>query len=84
MNYCVLVTIYVPIIEQKYDMYIPINRTINQVVSLTLELVDIISMKTYSIKKTAILYNRRTGEIYNQDDIVRNTNIRNSTELVIK
>lgn len=84
MEYKVLIRLYVPEIEQNYEVYIPINKTISQVLVLLNKLVNNVSGETYPIKNNLKLYNRRTFEQYQLDSVIRNTNIRNGTELVMK
>ena len=84
MEYKVLIRLYVPEIEQNYEVYIPINKTLSQVLVLLNKLVNNVSGETYPIKNNLKLYNRRTFEQYQLDSVIRNTNIRNGTELVMK
>lgn len=84
MEYKVLIRLYVPEIEQNYEVYIPINKTISQILVLLNKLVNNVSGETYPIKNDLKLYNRRTFEQYPLDSVIRNTNIRNGTELVMK
>ena len=82
MEYKVLIRLYVPEIEEEYEMYIPINKHIIEITDLLCKLVNDLS-KIYPIKKDAYLCNRRTGHIYNKMDIVSKTDLRNGTELII-
>ena len=84
MEYKVLIRLYVPEIEQNYEVYIPINKSLSQVLVLLNKLVNNVSGETYAIKNNLKLYNRRTFEQYQLDSVIRNTNIRNGTELVMK
>lgn len=83
MEYKVLIKLYVPEIEQSYEVYIPINKTISQVIVLLNKLVSNVSGESYPIKQNLKLYNRRTFEHYNIESVIRNTNIKNGTELVM-
>lgn len=83
MEFKVLITLYFPEIEQKYELYIPINKTINQVIELIKQVVDdsapSLNLKTKSFR----IANRRNNNIYHSTDVVRNTDIRNGTELIL-
>ena len=46
MEYKVLIRLYIPEIEQNYEIYIPINKTISQVLVMLNKLVTNISVKT--------------------------------------
>ena len=82
MEYKVLIKLYVPEIEEEYEIYIPINKTVGEVSVLLCKAVNDIS-KSYPIKNNARLCNRNSGKIYDQESIIRDTNIRNGTKIVI-
>lgn len=81
MQYKVLIKLYVPEVEESYEAYIPINKTIYTVSKL---LADLIRSHSREIaeNKTIKLYNRYTGMRYDFTKIVRETDIRNGSQLV--
>ena len=83
MEYKVLIKLYVPEIEKNYEMYIPINKTVSQVNTLINRLINNITNGVYPIKNKVYLYNRKTSELYSDSIAIRNTDIRNGTELVL-
>ncbi len=83
MDYKILIKLFLPEMEQNYEMYIPANRTVGQVIELMNKVVNDITLNVYPIKEGLQLMNRRNNILYNYNDIVRNTNIRNGTELVM-
>ena len=83
MEYKVLIKLYVPEIEQKFDMYIPVNKSVGQVLTLLNKAVNSESSDTYPIKESLRLMNKRTSEVYDQTKLIRETDIKNGTELVI-
>lgn len=83
MDYKVLITLYFPEIEQSYELYIPINKTINQVIELIKQVVDDGASSLNLKNKAYRLANRRNNSIYHSNDIVRNTDIRNGSELIL-
>ena len=82
MEYKVLIKLYVPEIEESYEMYIPINKYIGEISELLCKLVNDLS-KVYPIKKNACLCTRYSGIIYDKNNTIRQTDIRNGTELVL-
>lgn len=82
MEYKVLIKLYVPEIEETYEMYIPVNKYIGEICELLCKLINDLS-KVYPLKKNACLCNRYTGVIYEKNTIIRQTDIRNGTELII-
>lgn len=83
MTYKVLVKIYIPEIEENYEIYIPINKTIFQVTKLLNCIISEITSKVYPIKDVNKLSNRQTGVIYDYNLLVRESDIRNGSELVL-
>lgn len=83
MEYKVLIKLFVPEIEQSYEMYIPVNRTIGQVIELMNKVVNDLSMGVFPIKAGLNLMNRRENIIYDYKSLIRETDIRNGSELII-
>lgn len=82
MIYKVLIKLYVPEISETYEMYIPINKTIGEITLSICKLINNLS-KVYPICNNKRLMNRMTGELYDRDITIRDSNIRNGCELVI-
>lgn len=83
MEFKVLVNIYVPEIEQNYEFYIPVNRTIDIVIQIINHAINEIVFGEFPIRDNLQLCNRRTGQIYDNGSYVRNTDIKNGTQLVL-
>ena len=81
MEYKVLVNILIPEIEEKYEMYLPVNKYIGEI-CFTLSKIFNDQCKVFPIKKNGVLYNVETGESYNSQSLLRDTNIKNGTELI--
>ena len=81
MEYKVLIELYLPEIEEKYEAYIPINKTIGEIVG---QLMNPIRNQHDELPNDVKpkLYNRHNYRRYYSSELVRNTDIRNGTELV--
>ena len=82
MEYKVFVRLFVPEIEDSYEAFIPINKTVGEITVLFNQLVSNLS-GIYPQDKNIILYNRRTGVPYDRNLLIRDTDIRNGTELTM-
>ena len=82
MDYKVMIKLLVPEIEKSYELYIPINRTISDVCKLINKLVNEDTYGLFPIRDDVLLCNRHTGEFYSYQSYIRDTNIRNGTQLV--
>lgn len=83
MEYKILIKLFLPELEQSFEMYIPVNRTVGQVIELMNKVVNDITLNIYPVKDGLQLMNRRDNTLYEYNELIRNTNIRNGTELVM-
>ncbi len=83
MDNKVLVTIIVPLIEKKYEVFLPANKKIGEIVTLLSKGLVEVSNGYYIITNKERLYNRLNGKEYNNNQILKNTDIRHGTWLVL-
>lgn len=83
MDYKVLVKLLVPEIEKSYEIYIPVNRTVKDVCKLINKLINEDTSGLYPIRDNMAICNRFTSEIYKFEVYIRNTDIRNGSQLVV-
>ena len=79
----VLVKIYVPSIEEQYDILIPLNRRIYNVIKLLVKAINELSNGYYEPDNKPVLYNKITAIPYDENLSIRESNIRNGTELIL-
>ena len=79
----ILVEIEIPIIEKKYDIFIPINKkvgTIKQFIDTALvELTD----NSFTPSDSENFYSKETGEIYDINKTVRDTDLKNGSRVIL-
>lgn len=83
MDNKVLVDLIVPEINQSFDVYLPINKKIGNIIILLNKAINELSNGIYPISKENKLYNVTTRNIYSPDVLLANTDIRNGTKLVM-
>lgn len=79
----VLIKLYVPLIEKKYELWIPINKRIYNIIALIVKAINELNDYEYQINTMPLLYNRKTAKEYNVNSIIKETDIRNGTELIL-
>lgn len=79
----VLVKVYVPILEEQYDILIPINRRIYNVIKLLTKAINELSRGYYIPSQKPKLYDKINAIAYDENLSIRETNIRNGTELIL-
>ena len=83
MDIKVIVNIIVPEIDQTYDVYLPVNKKLGNIVLLLNKAINEITNGTYPLSQSNLLYNVDTKEIYQPDILLQNTDIRNGSKLVL-
>jgi len=76
----VLVSVYIPAIEKKYELWVPLNKRIRNTIIL---LIKMIYDDNYFPERIPNLYNKDTGEKYDLNISIQETDIRNATELIL-
>ena len=78
----VIVKIIVPSLDETFDIFLPVNKKIGKTIELIGNYLKGSTEGMFEFNEHVSLYNRDTGEIYDPNVIVKNTNIRNGTELI--
>lgn len=79
----VFIIVEVPLIEEKYEVYIPIGKKIYKVSNILAKAVSELSGGHYPLKKDATIYSKITGKPYNINMTVKDSDIRNGTEIIL-
>ena len=79
----VLVSVNIPILEKKYDIYFPVNRKISNVIKMIKSSLVQLSQESFDVNANYILYNKENGEPYDMNILVRDSNIRNGSKVIL-
>lgn len=79
----ILVKIFFPHIDMEYNVWIPNNKRIYDIIILLYTGLNELNNNTYQPENIPILYNKATGNYYDINMLVKNTDITNGTELVL-
>ena len=79
----VLVKVYVPMMEEIYDVWIPINKKIYDVIFLFIKAINELNDNVYRPNKMPILYDKLTGEAYDVNLSIKDSTIRSGTEIIL-
>ena len=72
----ILVLVYIPEIEQEYDVYIPINKKIGTIKKYLISSVE-------EFNDGNVLYDKDNSKIYDNNTYVRDSGIKNGTKLIL-
>lgn len=79
----VLVKVYVPMLEGIYDVWIPSDKKIYEIIILLVKAINELSEQEYNPIKIPILYDKITGNEFDINKILKETTIRNETEVIL-
>ena len=79
----VLVSVNVPILEKKYDIYFPVNRKMSNVIGMIKSSLYELSQGSFDMNGDYALYNEENGEPYDMNILVRESNIRNGSKVIL-
>lgn len=79
----VLVKIILSELDISYDVFIPVNELIWKIKKLLVRSLSDVSGIVLDSEKDYLLINKDNGTIYNNNDLVIDTDIRNTTEILL-
>ncbi len=79
----ILIKLEIPLLEKKYDLFIPINKKIGTIKKLIEESLKDLTDTNYEIKEDTNLYSKDTGDIYDVNKTVRDTDLQNGSRVIL-
>ena len=73
----------VKILRNNYDIYFPVNRKISNVIKMIKSSLHGLSQGSFDMDKQYVLYNKDNGEPYDMNILVRESNIRNGSSVIL-
>ena len=78
-----LVTIYVPMIEQEYEVYLPLNKKLGVIRSLLIKSINELSEGGLNNNWNLELYENDTGSVLLDNIYVKDSKLVNGSKLVL-
>ena len=79
----VFIIVEVPLIEKKYEVYIPVGKQIYKVAKILSKAISELSGGHYPVKEDATIYSKATGKPYNVNLTIKDSDIRNGSEIIL-
>ena len=79
----ILIELSIPLIEQNYDLYIPINKKVGTVKRLIEEGLLELTDNDYVINENSNFYSMETGDVYDVNKTVRETDLKNGSRIIL-
>lgn len=82
-NNKLLVVVSVPLLEEEYDIYIPINKKIGTIKNIIIEQIASITEVDISLLKQLSLYDKYSTNILHNDMLVKQSEISNGSKILL-
>ena len=79
----ILIELIVPDIDKKFMLFVPINKKVGNIIVLLNKSIAELSGGLFVGNSRTSLYNKATGEKLHFDALIRNTNVRNGSTLIL-
>ncbi len=82
----ILVILYIPIIEKKFDVLLPPSKKIYHVIQVLMKSINELAGKIYetdTFSNMPLLYDKLTAEPYDINLNVKDAGIKNGTEIIL-
>lgn len=83
MNNKVLIKLIVPDLDETFDIFIPVNELIWRIKKLLIKSISDLSNIYPDENEEYILINKSNTRIYQNNEIILNTDIRNGSEIIL-
>jgi hypothetical protein len=79
----ILIKVYIPGIEKSYEVWIPPQKRIYNLIILLVKAISELNDNSYRPRTMPMLYDKNTSEMYDVSNIIAETKIKNGTELIL-
>lgn len=83
MNNKILIRLYIPLIEEEYDIFIPINKRVGTIKQLLEKCISEQNDNGYVLAEDTNLYSKETGKGYDVQLLVKDTDLKNGSRVVL-
>lgn len=81
MNNKILINLYVPTVEKEYTVFIPVGKTIGAIKTYICDIVSELSEQELINKM--YLYDKESKHKYDDEQLLKDTEIKNGTKLIL-
>ena len=82
MNFRVYITLEVPILDTSYELLVPIDRRIHDIIEILRENIKELKENYYQ-NKIPNIFNKSNGELYDMNLIIKDSDIKTGTRLIL-
>ena len=82
-NNKILLEVYIPSIEKEYDIFVPVNKKIGTIKRMIETGITDLTDDVYSISDDTNLYSKDTGNMYDVNVSLIDTDLKNGSRIIL-
>lgn len=79
----ILLEVYIPSIEKEYDVFVPVNKKIGTIKRMVEKGITDLTDEVYSISDDSNLYSKDTGNMYDVNVKLIDTDLKNGSRIIL-
>ncbi len=83
MNNKILVEVIVPLLEERYEMFIPINKRISVIIKLIEKALKEMTNGYYPNKENSVIIDAETGNVFDINITVKESKMINGSKIIL-
>lgn len=83
MNNKILIQLYVVKLEQAYDVFVPCNKKIKNVLALMVKAITELTNGEFPPSNQVMLVDKNTGQMYNNENTFKELGILNGSQILL-
>lgn len=83
MNNKILVEVKVPLLEESYEIYLPVSKKISVIIKLIEKALKEMTNGYYPDKENSVIIDEKTGNLYDINITVKESRMSNGTTIIL-
>ena len=83
MNNKLLVTVIVPLLEEKYEVFIPIGKRVSEIIKLLEKALKEMTNGYYPNKEDSVIIDAESGSVFDVNITVKETKMINGSKIIL-
>lgn len=79
----ILIELIVPLLEEKYEIYVPINKRISSTIDLIEKALKELTNGYYPNKEGTVIVDEKTGNVYDINITIKETKLMNGSKVIL-
>ena len=83
LKFKILIEVIVPLLEEHYEIYIPINKRVSNAITLIEKALKELTNGYYPDKEGTVIIDEQTGNVYDINITIKETKLMNGSKVIL-